>query len=283
MKIKLYGEYGALNSKPVFESFAKGVIANGDTLVDSYDDADCVVIWSILFSGRMSQNAQVWERAHKDNKPVIVLEIGALKRGETWKVGINGINRDATWVKPYQEKRLETLGVEVKPWSKEGEFITIATQRSDSHQWPKGLTMKEWVEEQIQYCYALEFNRPIVIRPHPRDSITDWSFLNFYNKSRTNVYFDPPKLVEGSYDSFNHNEIFERSWLVINHSSGPGVQAILSGVNALVSKHSLAWDMGFDKNYQPDRTEWLNYLAHTEFTTNEIASGEPWKHLRSLI
>ena len=32
---------------------------------------------------------------------------------------------------------------------------------------------------------------------------------------------------------------------------------------------------------RPDRTQWLNDIAHTEWTLEEIAGGEPSKHLTS--
>ena len=281
MRVKCYDEFGAGNSIPVFDAFMAGVRASGGDIVRDYSAADCVVIWSILFSGRMAPAKQVWEQALQDDKPVIVLEIGALKRGETWKVGIDGINRDATWVKPYQENRAEKLGIKLKPWKDDGEFITICTQRSDSTQWPTDITVEQWVRQQIDYCFEMEFNRPIVIRPHPRDKITDWGFLVEYKEK--SIFFDQPQLITGSYDSFNHNETFDRSWMVINHSSGPGVQAALDGINVLCSPSSLAWDVAFDKGHQLDRTEWLDMLVHTEWTIDEIREGHPWNHLKSYL
>ena len=281
MKVKIYDEFGAGNSLPVFGAFVDGVGASGGSIVRDYADADCTVIWSILFAGRMAPAKEIWERSKKDGKPVIVLEVGALKRNQTWKVGINGINRDATWVKPFQENRAEKLGILMKPWRDDGEFITICTQRSDSTQWPENLTIEEWVTEQIEFCHQMEFNRPIVIRPHPRDRHTHWSFLQkFKNKS---IFFDTPQMIMNSYDGYNHNEIFDRSWMVINHSSGPGVQAVLDGINVLCSESSLAWDVAFDKGFHLDRTEWLNMLAHTEWTIDEIREGTPWGKLKDYL
>ena len=279
MKIRIYDEYGALNSLPVFDAFRRGLDHTGDSTTDRYDDADVVVLWSILFSGRMAPGKRIWKKAHADKKACVVLEVGALNRGESWKVGINGINRKATWAKPFEENRFDKFGIDVKPWKDDGEFITICTQRPDSTQWPEHITIEKWVTDQIKWVHEMEFNRPIVIRPHPRDKHTKWDFLNQFN----NIFFDPPQLIQGTYDSFNHNETFDRSWLVMNHSSGPGVQAVLDGTNVVVSEDSLAFDMDFRKQSNPDRTQWLNMLAHTEWFVDEIAQGTPWQALKNSL
>ena len=99
----LYTDHGALNSKPIFEAFAKSIIDAGHTviynepyrLMGHYNNYDVAVIWSVLWDGRMSKNKDVWEQNRMLNKPVIVLEVGGINRGTTWKVGLNGINRDA--------------------------------------------------------------------------------------------------------------------------------------------------------------------------------------------
>ena len=129
MKFKLWNEYGAMNSKPVFDAFKKSVSKAGHELVDKVTDikqADVHVIWSVLFHGRMSRNKDVWEACRKLNKPVIVLEVGGIKRGTTWKVGLNGINRDAYFgPKENDFQRASKLGLNLKPWRNNGEYVLI--------------------------------------------------------------------------------------------------------------------------------------------------------------
>lgn len=279
MKIKTYKEFGSLNSKPIFDAFEKGVVAAGDHLVHTYEEADAVVIWSILFSGRMAQNKSIWNQAHLDGKPIIVLEVGALNRGVTWKMGIGGINNDAVWCEPFEDERAEKLGLKIETPSTTREFITICTQRPDSQQWEGMPSIKDWVIAQIKFVQKLEMNLPIVVRPHPRDKLTDWSFLNEI-QTTVNVYYDKPKIVEGTYDSFNHEEIFQRSAIVVNHSSGPSVQAVLGGLDTIANVSSLAWPVALNNPDCITKEEWLERLAHTEFTTNEIATGKPWEELK---
>ena len=91
----LFKENGALNSVSVFSAFEQGVQHLGHTAHDNDLNADVAVIWSVLWYGRMGKNKAVWDHFTKQGKPVIVLEVGALKRNITWKVAIGGINNEA--------------------------------------------------------------------------------------------------------------------------------------------------------------------------------------------
>ena len=97
MKISCFTDYGPLNSKPVFEAFIKSMRQAGDTVFVNKDDGQCdvAVIWSVLWQGRMAKYRNIWDTYRNKNKPVVVIEVGGIKRNETWKVGINGINREA--------------------------------------------------------------------------------------------------------------------------------------------------------------------------------------------
>ena len=48
MKFGLWTQYGALNSKPVFEALEKGLTNLGHTVVFNTDDCDIPVIWLSL-------------------------------------------------------------------------------------------------------------------------------------------------------------------------------------------------------------------------------------------
>ena len=289
MKIKLYREYGALNSKEVFDAFEQGVLANRDHLVDSYEEADCVVIWSVLFQGRMAGNKAVWERAQADNKPVIVLEVGTLVRNKTWRLGINGINRDAQWADYWDisPQRGENLGLKLEPWQDNSkEFVTIATQRPDSLQWVGMPRVEDWLYDTITKVKDVS-NRPIVVRPHPRDKITDW---NKVYQNNPGIYFDQPKSI-GNYDSVNFKDILDRTHVLINYCTSPAVEAVMKGVPVVVGEPSMAFDMKTEiedietpfKAKEQDRAIWFDKICHTEWTVEEIAGGEPWTRLRVLV
>src|SRR6056300_1370392 len=139
----LYTDYGALNSKPVFEAFEKSLKDAGHTVIynepyrvmDHYDNYDVAVIWSVLWNGRMSKNKQIWDINRQLGKPVIVLEVGGIQRGTTWKVGLNGINRDAYFGDMGNSSdRATLLNLEVQPRRTDGKYILICGLHEKSEQ-----------------------------------------------------------------------------------------------------------------------------------------------------
>ena len=79
----------------LFAALEKGITSLGHTVDYNTDDCDIPVIWSVLWNGRMAPNEKIFKTARDQGKDVLVLEVGGLKRGTTWKVGLNGINREA--------------------------------------------------------------------------------------------------------------------------------------------------------------------------------------------
>lgn len=283
MKFKLWRQYGALNSQPVFDAFEHSVISNGHTVSNSDDirASDCHVIWSVLFNGRMAPNQDIWTRARTFGKPVIVLEVGGIKRGTTWKVAINGINRDAYFGDDnFQEERSKKFNLKLKPWRKDGEHILICGQHDKSLQWQNMPRMSEWVMNTIETIQK-HTDRPIVFRPHPRCR------LPAIEHQYRNVYRQEPRQVIGSYDDFDIN--FNNVYATVSWSSNPGIHSVIEGVPAFVGPSSLAYDVaGHDLNLinypqTPDRTKWLENYAHTEYTIGEIKAGIPLNRLTNKL
>lgn len=273
MKISLFNNFGALNSVPVFAAFEQGLRALG-IQSNSHDiNADVAVIWSMLWSGRMRHNREIWKTFRGSGRNVIVLEVGMLKRGRTWKLGLNGVNRCAWFGQDLQENRAHKLGIHLQPWH-QGEHIVIAVQRSDSEQWSGLPETTAWVEQTVAKIKSVT-NRPIVVRPHPRQRIAGIA----------GVTVRQPQPLISTYDCFDFDTDLANAWCVINENSGPGCQSIIAGVPAFVGTDSLAAPVAnlnlsdIEKPWMPDRTAWLEDIAHTEWTVEEIASGLPIQRL----
>ena len=279
MKFSLWTDYGALNSKPVFDAFANSLGSNGHDVVYNDLNSDVDVIWSVLFNGRMSRNKTIWE----NKKPTIVLEVGGINRGVTWKVGLNGINRDAYFGdKDNDRSRADGLGLVCKPWRSNGDFILICGQHDKSLQWQGMPRMSDWFMQTYREIRK-HTDRPIIFRPHPRCR------LEHIELGLKHVIRQEPRHVNGTYDSFDMG--FDDIHCTISYSSNPGIHSVIEGVPAFVSTHSLAYDVANDIDFlhdienplMPDRQQWLNDYAHTEFTVEEISQGIPLKHLTSLL
>ena len=277
MKFSLWTQYGALNSKPVFDAFANSLNNNGHDVAYNDLSADINVIWSVLFNGRMAGNKAVWEQ----QKPTIVLEVGGIKRGTTWKVGLNGINRDAYFgPSGNSSDRMRLLGLQVKPWKYDGEHILIAGQHDKSLQWKDMPAMATWVHDTITFIRA-QTDRPIIFRPHPRCP------LPAIEHDFKGVKRQDPKQIKDTYDDFDMQ--FNNIWATVSWSSNPAIHSIINGVPAFTGPSSLAFDVAeqnlrnIENPLYCDRTQWLNDYAHTEYTIGEISQGIPLKHLTSKL
>jgi hypothetical protein len=265
MKVSLFNEFGALNSAPVFAAMHEGLANLNHTVV--YHDlmADVYVIWSVLFRGRMGQNKAIWDYAMKMGIPVIVLEVGCLNRGVTWRIGLNGFNTlpQATSV------RSSVLGIELSPWRQDGTDILICGQQTSSELWQHG-TVKSWLATTISNIRDYS-SRDIVFRPHPRETLRE-------DLSDLDIRIDAPQKLQHSYDSFDFNRSLESAWIVINSCSSPGPQALIHGYPCVVDSTSLAFQMStplenIETPYYPDRTKWLEKLCHTEWLIEEIKNS----------
>jgi len=280
MKFGLWTQYGALNSKPVFEAFRKGAKKLGYSFIENSSSCDVDVIWSVLWHGRMSRNQFIWQNAKKQNKPIIVLEAGSIRRGTTWKVGLNGVNRDA-YFSPLgnDNTRARKLGLTCKEWRAEGNYILICGQHDRSEQWQNLPPIEEWVSQQVKLIRKYT-DRPIVLRPHPR------CYSRNFDK-KLDITVQQPHKLPGSYDDYDMK--FTGAHAVINWSSNPGIHAVLNGIPAFVGPSSLAYPVGntdyslIESPLMPDRTQWLNDYAHTEYTLDEIKEGIPLKYLTEKL
>ena len=197
MKFSLFTENGAQNSKPVFDAFATSLHSAGHTVTINDWDCDVAVIWSVLWFGRMAGNQKVWEHFQAINKPVIVLEVGGIQRGTTWKVGINGINSDANFgAKGNDSTRADLLGLEAKRWTNDGQHILVCGQHDKSLQWQGMPRMSNWFLNTYDEIRK-HTDRPIVFRPHPRCR------LDQIERGLRHVYRQEPNHINDTYDDFD--------------------------------------------------------------------------------
>ncbi len=280
MQFNLHKRFGALNSGPVFDAFHAGANALGHS-VSIDGDSGIDVIWSVLFNGRMAGNRAIWERNVQQSKPTIVLEVGGIKRGKTWKVAINGINRDA-YFGPINNtsERADKLKLELKSWRHDGEYILICGQHEQSLQWKNMPRMSTWVMETIDTIQK-HTDRPIIFRPHPRCR------LPHIETEFNNVKRQDPQYVNGTYDDFDMN--FKNIYATVNWSSNPAIHSVIEGIPAFTGPSSLAYDVALqdfsqiDNPLYCDRRQWLNDYAYTEWTVEEISQGLPLKLLTSKL
>ena len=269
MKIAYFPTQVALNGAPVMSAVLDCLQAAGHETQENSWAADAAVIWSVLWHGRMAPNQAVYQHYRSQNKPVIVIEVGSLYRGNTWKIAVNHV--DATgyyghldnldWDRPRKLKISLATQVVTRP------EIVIATQHQHSLLVRPIAPVEQWVRDQIQLIRN-NSDRPIVIRPHPR------SPLNISNLP-AGVTLQQPNRVTGTYDSY---DMHYNCHAVVNYNSGPGIQAAIAGVRPVVNASSLAYPVAvgyadLEQPYVVDRDLWLTQICHTEYTVDDIKRG----------
>ena len=285
MKISVFPDYGSLNSKPVFDAFIQHLRDKKENFqINQWDNTtDVAVIWSVLWRGRMEQNKKVWEDFKARGKPVVVLEVGGIKRNTTWKMGINGINRDADFAnQTFDDGRWKKFGIEFQPWKQTGNVIVILGQHNNSEQWRGLPNMKKWITQQIREIRKYT-DRPILIRPHPRNPV-EVAVDEFKN-----IRVSQPKRDWATYDDTDFKKILKSTWAVVNHSSNPAIESVINGIPVFVSESSLCYDVGnysyadINRPAMPNREQWAHRLAYTEWWTDEIREGKPWSRIRERL
>tara|TARA_B100001113_G_scaffold274848_1_gene229442 strand:+ start:2335 stop:3204 length:870 start_codon:yes stop_codon:yes gene_type:complete len=284
MKLEVWTQHGPLNSKPIFEAFIKSLQEAGDEVILNRPcDADVAVIWSVLWLGRMRNYKKIWQRYRQANKPVIVLEVGGLRRNKSFKIGINGVNRKADFANQIvDDTRWPLFRHTLKPWKQTGDNILLLGQHDASEQWTGMPSMNVWFEQQINQIRK-HTTRPILIRPHPRNPV------GFDTKKYKNVSVARPIMDRHTIDDTNFKDTLKNAWAVVNHSSNPAMEAVINGIPVFVSESSLCFDVGnhslenINNPLMPDRQQWANKLSYTEWFPEEIAKGLPWTKIKDRI
>jgi hypothetical protein len=258
----------ALNSKTVINAVLDCLQARGIQTQENSWDSDAAIIWSVLWAGKMAANQTVYEHYRAQGKPVVIIEIGALYRGNTWKIAVNNINAQGyyghldnlDWDRPKKLKISLATQFNPKP------NVIVALQHDRSLQ-VTGINMEDWLHSTLNILKN-STDRPITVRPHPRCR------LALDNLPR-GVTVEIPSKLPNTYDSF---DMHYDCHALVNYNSGPGIQAAITGVRPVVSLSSLAYPVGvgfvdIEQPYSKDRELWLTQICHTEYTVDELRRG----------
>ena len=268
MRVAYFPNQCAQNSVPVMQAMLDSLRDAGHIVEENSMDSDAAIIWSVLWAGRMTENKKVYEHYRAHDRPVIVADVGALCRGETWKIAVNHINRLGYYghTENLNMDRPRKLGISLAVNLSRNPAILIAAQHRHSLQLANQ-DHEAWIMQQIEEIRHVS-DRPIIIRPHPRSPL----HMDILNKTIT---VERPQKIANTYDSFDMHFDYHA---VVNYSSGTGIQAAISGTRPVVGTYSLAVPVSvaiadLDQPYNIDRDQWLVEICHTEYTVKEIKEG----------
>lgn len=258
----------AKNAQPVMSAVLDCLQARGIQTQENSMTSDAAIIWSVLWAGRMAANQAVYEHYRSQGRPVIIIEIGALYRGNTWKIAVNNINAQGyyghmdnlDWDRPKKLRISLATQFSARP------NIIVALQHDRSLQ-VSGTNISDWLHSALQILKN-STDRPITVRPHPRCRLA-------LNNLPSGVVVETPNKLPNTYDSF---DMHYDCHALVNYNSGPGIQAAIAGVRPVVELTSLAYPVGIgfadiEQPYTRDRETWLTQICHTEYTVDELRRG----------
>jgi hypothetical protein len=245
-------------------SMAQGIAAAGDNVTISKhyraSGFDAYVMWGL--------KRRHYRQCVRDGKKnLVIIERGYLgERMRDWlSVGIGGINGMADFcnadVPPDRWERYWKQ--DVQPWRTTGDYALIIGQvKGDAALY--GMDPYQWAGEAARE--ALQYYGRVYFRPHP--------------DCRVRRDIKGAETLGGPLD-----DALDGAAVVITYSSNVGVVAAMRGTPVVAMfKGSMAWDVSSHsisaEHYLGNRDDWGRRLAYTQWTQDEMASGEAWRHIR---
>lgn len=266
MKIVVYHN-GMHHQEERAYSFAKG--CDEDVLVAKYGrhhDCDLAVFWG------MHASRDVRYHLRKTHTPFLVMERGYVgDRFRYTSLGYNGLNNRGDFLNadcsPDRWNRL--FAHHMKPRKEGGEYILLTGQV------PGDASLKELgfpVDyDRIVRDIQAHTDRPIHYRAHP-----------------VRGFPCPNGAIDSTAETLE--ESMSGAHCVVTINSTTSVDATLYGKPCLtLDRGSLAWDVTFhdfsqiEKPPAFDRKQWAYNLAYTQWSPEEMESGEAWQHLRKCF
>ncbi len=267
--------------KPILDKFIRSV-SKTDMVSPNNLKADVAVIWSVLWKGRMEDNWAVYQHFQKRNKPVIILETGNLLRGKSFKVSIGHLDRSGVYAMPdvLDPQRIDLFSSAVRKVNR-GKYVLLCGQQDSSLLWGDAPPLLDWFEQCITNIRE-HSDRPIIIRPHPRQQLTNYNKLLL---KYGNVIYKAPT-TNRLTDKTDFQQILKLAWCVVGHNSGSLIEAAAKHIPVFCHPSSLCYPISngelsnIEKAESKTNQDWLNYIVHTEWFEHEILSGIPWHNIR---
>lgn len=240
--------------------------------ITDYEPSDVAVIFGVHKSKvpKSFPRGEIFRQQRAKNLDVIVLETGYINRGDGenhhYAAGFNGLNGRADFRnKGMSDDRVKKLGVRLKPWRKDGQHILLCGQVP----WDASVeTCHDYIGWLHHIVTQLKYHtkREIRFRPHP---LVNLAPLNGCTHSTVPIQED-----------------FKNCWAVVTFNSNSSVEAVLEGVpaftfdvGAMAKDVTSGWLQEIERPYMPAREAWLADLCYSQWTLDEMKSGETWKHL----
>jgi len=238
---------------------------------DCYMKADAAIVFGVT-----TRTLEVVRDQLKHEGKPIVVELGYVRRGtglnSYWSIGLFQDEKLCNFkAKGAPRDRWNDLRVELQPWKEQVEdaYILVCGQvPGDANL--KGMNPYTWARQTISMIRGYT-DRQIVFRPHPE------------------AYFEAEEFEGCAVSTDPLHEDLENAHAVVVHSSNSAVEAVIRGVPVFVLDESMASpvankDLATIQNPdRPDRQQWANELAYSQWSYAEMKAGFPLQHLLTEV
>lgn len=199
---------------------------------------------------------------------------GGVRSWEYWRVAVDA--HHPTHYLPNLKSahdRVTRLGLEFKPWRETGKHIVFAGSSAKYHEFYGLKEPTSYARKIIRRLQQLT-TREIVYRPKP-----SW---------KDAVAIDGTVYSQGG----SIMDVLQDAWALVTHGSNACFEATLAGIPSIVLGDAVARPIASTEvedienprlASDEERQNWLANLAYCQWTQDELASGEAWKHIRPLI
>ena len=272
MRVRAYLSGNPVHDRAI-KAFAEGSKAEVCTF-DQYEPSDVAVVFGI-YKSRVPiswPRGEIFRQQRQNNKDVVVLETGYINRGDGethhYAAGFNGLNGRADFRnKGMPSDRAHKLrrhhGLRFLRWREEGSHVVLCGQVP----WDAAvdcLDYMKWLQDAVEALRAT--SRRVVFRPHPKARLNPIPGFD---------YSTEPLQVD-----------LQNAHCVIACNSNACVEAVIEGIPTIsTDQGSMAWEVSshsiedLERLEMPDREQWINDLAYSQWTIAEMKSGEAWAHL----
>jgi hypothetical protein len=226
----------------------------------------------------------------------IVIETPLLNRkvheeNSYYRIGINGFlnNQGLFHYGNHSSERANKLNCQWNGWRNHGNEIVLFLQLPGDASL-RGTNIYQWALFTIKEIRKRS-HRPIKIRTHPKHNIKDTD--EFY-KLISDITLE--KIPDVFYSFGKEKTLIEdlsSAYCTVAFTSGSSIDSIIHGIPTVacdpgnfayqVSSNYLDEIENVKKLSSSDIQLWINNLAYSQWSINEMHSGEAWRHLLPLL
>jgi len=258
----------------VMEALMESIIEDGNDITSKYEKADIVITFGLsIFS-------DIHERARKENKPNILIDLGYWERNYEMLSKKNHYRLSVQHPQPSNyimhmgedPERFLSYKKTIQPWKMSGDYILLADIGQKSYDF-FDMEYQSWAKKAIIEIQK-HTDRPIIYRAKPSSFTAKGGLPGI-------PFSDPFKEpIE---------KVLKNAYAAVTYHSNVGCDALLAGVPIFIQAGA-ALHMGLQDLskietpfYPTNRFSFFCNLAYCQWNVNEMRQGLAWKHLKEKL